>query len=340
MKVGIIGDVHLGVNEENQVFVDYQVKCINFIFDEFKKQGITDIIYLGDILDKRQSISVKTIKLLKNILKNDFNQYFLIGNHDTVFKNSNELNSVELLLGEDNKVIPNLPEEIELGNKKFLITPWINKSNIEESTKIIKKSKANYMLAHLDLIDFEMIRGIVSRKSHIDLKLLNDFEHVISGHYHCYSNKNNITYLGSVCEITWIDHEVDKFCGWIDTETDKLTTLKIPLTIYEKIRIYTEDDCIDFEKYKNKIIKIYLYTDRNVKVEKFISSVIDVANSVKIIDEKAITDSSSDDLDIETKNMKVLDLWKNYVEEIEMEDNERQIITDIFQDAYMNIHFY
>ncbi len=335
MKIGIVGDIHLGINEGNQSFVDYQMKCINFIFEEFEKLGIKKVIFLGDVYDKRQAISVKALKLSHELFNNNFEQYFILGNHDTAFKSSNYLNSVEILLGDNNFVYSNLPEEVTFDKKKFLLTPWINKSNTEESNKIIKKSKADYMFAHLDLTGFEMIRGIVSRTGHVSLKLLNNFEHVISGHYHCYSNKGNITYLGNICEMSWIDYEVEKFCGWVDTKTDDLNLIKIPHTMYEKIKIKSDKDCVNADNYKDKIVKIYLHVDRNVKIEKFILSVIDVASSVNVIDEKAIITTT--DVEIEDEDITVLDLWKNYVEEVDMEKSERIIVTEIFEEAYLRV---
>lgn len=336
MLIGIVGDVHLGINENKPQFVNYQNKSLEFIFNEFRLLGITTIIYLGDIFDKRQSISVKSLKQCYEIFDNGFDQYFLLGNHDVAFKNSNDLNSVEILLGDTNKVYTNLPEELELGGKTFLMTPWINKSNTEESNKIINESKADYLMGHLDLSGFEMMRGIVSTHGSCNLNSLESFEHVISGHYHCFSNKGNITYIGNVCQMTWNDFDEKKHFGYIDTETDKLNLVEIPYTLYEKIRIKSPADCKDPLQYENKIVKCYLYTNRNIKVEKFISKIVDVAMSVNVIDEQIMIGTT--DIDIEDQNMSILELWHSYIEEIDhLNEREKTIVNKIFEDVYTKV---
>ncbi len=338
MRIGIIGDIHLGINENKPQFVDYQNKCIQFTFDEFRKLGITTIIYLGDVFDKRQSISVKALKQCIEVFDNEFEQHFILGNHDVAFKNSNELNSVEILLGdkERNHVYTSLPEEIELGGKKFLMTPWINKTIVEESTKIIKKSKADFLMGHLELGSFEMIRGINSQHGHLSLSALENFDRVISGHYHCFSHRANVTYLGNICQMNWNDFDEYKHVGFIDTETDEFKLIEIPFILYEKIRIRSADDCKDPLQYKDKVVKCYLYTDRNIKIEKFITKVVDVAMTVNVIDDTVMM--ATENFDVEGSNMGVTDLWEKYLEELDMTQKDKEIINNIFHNAYLKVN--
>ena len=334
-RIGIIGDLHLGINESKPLFNEYHMSCINHIYDEFKKEGITDIVYLGDVFDKRYSISVKTLKQANDIFDNEFNQTFLLGNHDICYKNSNELNSVEILLGDKNKVIVNTPEEIEFGDKKILIVPWINKTNIEESTNIINDSEAEYMLGHLEMSGFEMIRGIICRDSQFKLSILNKFKHVISGHFHCFSQQNNITYLGSVCEMTWNDYNVDKYAGILDSETDELQLLSIPRRLHEIIRIKKDTVLPDIENYKDKIVKVYLYTKRTITLEKFITKLDDLSLSVIVIEEEIL--NATEDFDIENHNMSILDLWQAYLGEMSMTKKDATIVNKIFNDVYLKV---
>jgi DNA repair exonuclease SbcCD nuclease subunit len=337
MRIGIVGDVHLGINENKPQFVDYQNKCMKYIYDEFRKLKIDTIIYLGDVFDKRQSISVKTLKQCLEIFDNNgFEQHFILGNHDVAFKNSNELNSVEILLGEKNKVYTNLPSEIQFGGKTFLMTPWLNKTNAEESEKIIRKSKADYLMGHLELGQFEMIRGIHAQHGSLPLQALESFDHVVSGHYHCFSNRSNVTYLGNVCQMNWNDYGEKKHVGYIDTTTEDFNLIEIPYTLYEKIRIKSQDDCKDPLQFKNKVVKCYLYTDRNVKIEKFITKVVDVAMSVNVVDEQVMM--ATEDFDLDSANMGVVELWGKYLEELDMSAKDKEIINGIFNNAYLKVN--
>ena len=337
MKIGIVGDIHLGINENKPQFVDYQNKCIQFVFEKFRELGITDIIYLGDVFDKRQSISVKTLRQAMDVFENNgFNQYFILGNHDVAYKNSNELNSVEILLGEKNRVFTDMPSEIEFGGKKFLMTPWINKTTVEEASKVIKKSKADYLMGHLELGSFEMIRGINSLHGQINTSILESFEHVVSGHYHCFSNRGNVTYLGNVCQMNWNDYGELKHVAYIDTETDDLELIEIPYALYEKIRIKSSKDLEDPLQYKDKIVKCYLYTDRNIKIERFLTKVVENAMAVNIIDEQVMI--ATEDFEVSEASMGVPELWASYLEELELPKKDKDIINSIFNNAYLKVN--
>jgi len=335
MLIGVVGDIHLGINENKPLFNLYQKKCITHIYNEFNMKGIKDIIYLGDIFDKRYSISVKTLKQANDIFDNRFNQHFLLGNHDVTYKNSNELNSVELILGKKNNVVVNLPEEIEIGGKKILLVPWINKTNLNQSTEIINDSTADYLLGHLELNGFEMIKGIISRTGQFKSTLLKHFKHVITGHFHNYSQRKNITYLGAVCEMTWNDFGVDKYAGMIDTDTDTLHLIEIPYKLYDTIRIKKNEPLPNIDQFKDKIIKVYLYTKRTIKIEKFITQLDDICQSINVIDEQVIT--ATEDFDIESHNMSILELWKSYLDEMNITKKDATIVNKIFQDVYYKV---
>ncbi len=337
MKIGIVGDIHLGINENKPKFKEYQLKCLKYIHKKLKEENIKDIIYLGDIFDKRQFITVKTLKTCFEIFNNDFNQYFILGNHDVAYKNSNQLNSVEILLGDNNSVIVDDSKEIIFDNKKLLLVPWINKNNQEKITKQIEKSKAEFLFGHLDLQGFEMLRGIYSRHSDVSIKLLQKFEKVISGHFHCYSEKDNICYLGNICQMTWNDYNEKKYYGILETKTEDFILKEIPYSIYEKIRINSEDDCEkDILRFKDKIVKCYLYVDRNVKIEKFLIELIDVAMSVNIIDNQVMLATS--DFKHDNQNMNILDLWQSYIKELNLSLKETKIINKIFEDTYIKFY--
>lgn len=335
MRIGVIGDVHLGINENKYLFNKYHIKCINYIFSRFRRLGITEVIYLGDIFDKRYSISVKTLKQANKLFDNDFNQHFLLGNHDVTYKNSNKLNSVEILLGEKNEVIVDDPKELEFGGKKFILVPWINKTNLERTTEIVEDSTADYLFGHLDLVGFEMISGFISTTGHFNMQLLKKFSQVISGHYHCFSQKKNVTYLGSVSQMTWNDNNVKKYCGYIETDNDSLNLIEIPFEIYKMKRIKSEDDIENVTEYKDKIIKIYLYCKRTIKIEKFITDVDEVALDLKVVDEQVI--NATIDFDIAQHNISIPQLWDAYVSEMDLTKKDAAIVDKIFKQTYMKV---
>lgn len=335
MKIGIVGDIHLGINENKILFDDYHFQCLDYIYNEFTALGIQDIIYLGDVFDKRYSISVKTLEKAKDLFNNKFNQHFLVGNHDATYKNSNKLNSVEILLGDKNKVVANLPEELIFDDKKFLMVPWLNKTNYDQCINTIDNSDADYMFGHLDLSGFEMVKGFLSKKGQVEKAQLRKFKQVVTGHFHGFSQKKNITYLGSVCQMNWNDYGLEKFAGYIDTKTDRLELIKIPYEMYDIIRIRTNKDIVDANQYKNKIIKCYLYTQRTIKIEKFITELVDICQSVNVIDEQVML--GTEDINIDSQDMSVSELWKSYLDELEIPKKDATIVNKIFNQTYMKV---
>lgn len=337
MRIGIIGDIHIGAQENNENFIDYQMESLKWAYEKFRENNIKNIIYLGDILDKRRQITFKVLKSFYNIFgPDDFEHYILAGNHDCYYKDTNEINSIDLLL-EDFKHICTItqePKEIEIENEKLLFVPWINKTNLEQTEKNIKKSTAKYVFSHLDISGFEMTRGILSTTSSIRLELLDKFNKVITGHYHNYSNKGDITYIGSLCEQNWNDLDIDKFIGVLDTEKDELEKIKSPFKLYHKIVIKNDELEENIEQYRDKNIRIYLYTDRNIKIEKYIDSIIEVAYNVNVIDEQVITNIP--DIEVES-DYKIINLWKNYLDELEFKTTEKNAINKIFEETYYKV---
>ena len=85
----------------------------------------------------------------------------IVGNHTAYYKNTNEVNAVDLLLREyDNVVVYSEPEEILLDKLKVLFIPWINKENEESTTKLIQDSTCKVAMGHLELNGFRLIEEL------------------------------------------------------------------------------------------------------------------------------------------------------------------------------------
>jgi metallophosphoesterase superfamily enzyme len=74
---------------------------IMFFFPTLEQYGIDTIIHMGDAFDSRKSIDFVGLDwtrkvVLEPLLK--YNVHLITGNHDVYFKNSNKINSPELLL--------------------------------------------------------------------------------------------------------------------------------------------------------------------------------------------------------------------------------------------------
>ena len=170
------------------------------------------------------------------------------GNHDTYYKNTNDLNSLKELLGYYMNEIHIImePTVMEYGSLKMAMIPWINQENYDDTMKFIKNCKADWCGAHLELDGFEMMRGIKNVHG-MDRKIFSKFEKVLTGHFHVGSQQDNIWYLGSQMEFFWSDAHDKKYFHVIDTETREVEKILNPNTLFHKV-LYN-DDKIDYNNY-------------------------------------------------------------------------------------------
>ena len=71
MNVALITDTHWGVRNDSSVFIEYYKKFYSeYFFPYLDKHGITSIIHLGDIVDRRKYINFVTLRALKDIFIN------------------------------------------------------------------------------------------------------------------------------------------------------------------------------------------------------------------------------------------------------------------------------
>ena len=82
----------------------------------------------------------------------------IVGNHTAYYKNTNEVNAVDLLLREyHNVTVYSEATEVELDKLNVLLIPWINKENEETTFKLIKGSDCKVAMGHLELNGFRAI---------------------------------------------------------------------------------------------------------------------------------------------------------------------------------------
>ena len=118
-KVAIITDLHFGARGDALTFVDYMDKFYtNTFFPTLKERGIKTILNLGDTFDRRKYINYNSLKRSRQfffdpIYENGINMWMLAGNHDTYYKNTNDTNSIDLLLNHNGN-ITTIPEAMDI----------------------------------------------------------------------------------------------------------------------------------------------------------------------------------------------------------------------------------
>ena len=164
MKVAIITDTHYGARKGSKHLHDYfEMFYRDVFFPSLEEHQIDTVIHMGDIFDSRKAIDLQSLEWSKKVVFEPLKKYkvhALIGNHDCYYKNTNHVNSPELLLKDyQNIKTYSKATEISLDKFKILFLPWINSENHDETQKLIKKSKAKIAMGHLELNGFNATRG-------------------------------------------------------------------------------------------------------------------------------------------------------------------------------------
>lgn len=254
MKVAILNDTHCGIRNSSDIFADNADLFYNDIFFPFLlENGITRIIHLGDVFDNRKFINFKSLHRYRKSFLAKLREYgmhmeVICGNHDTFYKNTNDLNSLKELLGYymDVVTIIHQPSEIQYGDVTFALVPWIAPDNEKQTIEFLKTTKATHIGGHFELNGFEVMKGVEMNHG-MDTEIFDRFDAVYSGHYHTKSTKRNIHYLGSQMEFFWNDAGDPKFFHIFDTETKQLTSVRNPHILFE--RIYYDDSKQDYLEY-------------------------------------------------------------------------------------------
>ena len=133
LKIAILNDTHCGIRNSSDIFIDYQERFYNEVFFPYlNEHGIKNIVHLGDYYEHRRYINFKALNsnrkvFLERLRSDGITMDIIPGNHDTYFKNTNELNSLKELLGhymnEVNIVME--PSILDYDGLKLGLVPWI-----------------------------------------------------------------------------------------------------------------------------------------------------------------------------------------------------------------------
>jgi len=270
-KVAFITDTHFGARNDSPLFVEYFLSFLEGqFFPYLKANNIKTIVHLGDLMDRRKFVNFFVLSQVKTrfidyLKKNEIQFHCIIGNHDTFFKNTNDLNSVKELFGDDGIHIYDKPTCKSIEGFDFAIVPWINKENEKECLDFIKTAKADICLGHFELYGYEIMRGI-PHEDGMDPSILSRFEMVLSGHFHVKHSKENVHYLGTPYQITFNDLGQKKGFYVFDTETRNLEFIENEKKLFYSIR-YNDVEydmlTLDFERYRNCFMRVIVEKKTN-----------------------------------------------------------------------------
>lgn len=342
MQVAIITDQHFGARNDNVKFLDYYEKFYsNVFFPTLEKQKIKHVLILGDTFDSRRIVNFNTLsrakKMFFEVLKErNIKVFMLAGNHDVFFKNTNEVNSPELLLSEyENIEVITSPKTITVDSIDICMIPWINDENYEESMKMMKETPADLCMGHFEIAGFAMYRGMEAHEG-LSQELFSKFDKVFSGHYHHKSQQNNIHYLGNPYELTWQDYNDPRGFHLFDLTKRKLKFIENPYKMFVRIEYNDKDkEPVDLKKFdiEDRFVKLIVTNKTDLyKFDQFLNRLhLKNPYNLKIIED--LTEFKEGEVE-ETINLEdTVSILTNYIDSIET-DSDKEVLKTYMKTLY------
>jgi DNA repair exonuclease SbcCD nuclease subunit len=256
--------------------------------------------------------------------------HMLAGNHDTYYKNTNDVNSPDLLLREYNNIdVIDSPETIVIDGTSICMMPWICPENYQESIDEMKNTKAEICMGHFEIAGFAMHRGMESHDG-LSKEIFDKFDMVFSGHYHHRSDDGHIYYLGNPYELTWQDFKDTRGFHLFDLERRELEFISNPNTMFERVE-YDDKDCepidLDLIDLSGKYVKLVVVNKTDYyKFDKFIQKLYNKGcYEIKIIEDFSEFEEGQIDEEINLED--TVSVLSNYVDSIETDVDKEQIKT-------------
>lgn len=343
MKVAIVTDLHFGVRNNNLFFLEKQEQ---FFYETFipiiEANEIETIIIMGDVFENRKHINTEILNRVYNLFQEFENRKYkiicLIGNHDIYYKNTRKYSSLYPL----EKSFKNITlikefEEIELAGEKLGFISWITSDNKDKCLDWLNDTRVEIIFGHFEINDFAMV-GDYYCKNGFNQEFFNRFKRVFSGHFHIKSTNNNISYLGNPYQTDWSDYGYEKGFHIYDIKKNELVFHKNPVSNFAQIVIDDIDNLksIKFEKFKDKIVKIFLniVLDKNntLKLDSFFSLLNQFAHQVEVIDNTTLEQT---DITIDIEDLKnTVGLMFSFIDNSDFNNLSKDKIKELSLDIY------
>lgn len=352
MKIAIITDQHFGARNDSIHFLDFYEKFYrDTFFPTLKENNITTLLILGDTFDRRKYVNFYSLKRTKDMFFDPLHQmgievHMLAGNHDTYFKNTNEVNSVDLLLREyDNINVIDSPQTIHLTygetTSDVCMIPWICPENYNNCMEEIKNTSATLCMGHFEIAGFAMYRGMPSEEG-LSRELFRKFDMTFSGHYHHKSSADDIYYLGNPYELTWQDYNDPRGFHLFDLTSRELQFVQNPNRMFHRILYDDKQETIteitnrDLSGYTNTYVKVVVINKTNPYLfDKFMNNLYNV-NPVDITIAEDFTDLSEGvDDNIVDQAEDTLTILNKYIDNVKEDSISNDKLKTLMKELYI-----
>jgi DNA repair exonuclease SbcCD nuclease subunit len=342
MKLALLSDIHMGVRKNSEIFLQSQIDFLKNQFVPYlKENNIKNIFWLGDLFDNRSSTNTKIMNSLYDFFENDmkdFISYIIVGNHDTYYNSSVQVNSLKFLSNFKHVELIEEIKTIEIESCKITLVPWITDNN--EFIKEFRKTSCDVCMGHFNIYGFHFNKFKISDDG-FQSKIFGNCKKVFTGHFHIRNSQKiqdtEIIYIGSPYQLT--RNDIDENRGFTvlnlpdlsyDFINNKISLKYIKLKYPEK---FTKD------KIKNNIIDVHVDYNESYnedKVNKYIAKIEEFQPATipnLFVETKYDLNGT---IDLENYSIgSMLDLMREYVNGLDIGNKEEiyQILINLYNDV-------
>ena len=336
MKIAIITDQHFGARNDSVVFLDFFQKFYdNVFFPKLIEEKIDTVLILGDTFDRRKYVNFYSLQRAKDMFFDKLAElniqvHMLAGNHDTYYKNTNDVNSPDLLLREYTNInVIDHPATITVDNNPICMMPWICPENYQASIDMMKDTKAEICMGHFEIAGFAMYRGMESHDG-LSKDIFDKFDMVFSGHYHHRSDDSHIYYLGNPYELTWQDYNDPRGFHLFDLSSRNLEFVRNPYSVFARIEYDDKDkEPIDLDTLdlKDCFVKLVVVNKTDYyKFDKFNQKLYNKGcYEIKIVED--MSEYNDGELGEEINLEDTMSVLAHYIDTVETDADKEEIKT-------------
>jgi DNA repair exonuclease SbcCD nuclease subunit len=272
IKYLIIGDTHLDTKYPG--YLENQVEALKY---NIKKHRPNNIIFLGDISDKRKPSPEVLLKIKELFDFLDIPTYVLMGNHDASNKSDDGLTYLSLFNSDFITVCNNATSINILGKIAHLIPHYENESQILTYLNSVKASSDDIIFGHFGY------RGCINSIGDYDFSIDPADIHcrTFLGHIHRSATYNNIEILGTPYPTSFFEADHKGFLGLLKVYSNtKIVFEKVPFVggpRYINCKLEDIDTLakkIDSDKYYN-VVRVLLNPSDKVYIPDLIKKLIE-----------------------------------------------------------------
>jgi len=313
-------------------------------FPYLKENDIKTVIHAGDLMDRRKFVNFNILsqirtRFMDRLRDEGIEMHCILGNHDVYFRNTNEVNSVRELFANDLTIYEE-PQVVNFDGLDIAFLPWVNKENYDQSMEFIKTADAPFLVGHLELQGYDVIRG-VQYDDGMNPDIFKRYEQVLTGHFHCRQEKGNIYYLGTQYQITFGDLNETKGFHILDTDTRELEFIPNPYKMFYTVTYNDEDgpmdtDGFDCEHLKDTYIKLFVeHKEHPYSFERFMDKLYDCGVAkITVVEEMNVSDWSEEEIvDLAQDTVTLINGEVDAMEEVKDKDKMKRIIKELYMES-------